>query len=371
MKLAMLLPGGVDRGGVDRVIPSRLWLIERLAVRHEVHVFAMRQEAEPDSWDLLGARVHNIGTARGSTRRLMARFHQLHRQSAEPFDVVHAFFGWCGTAAAAIGWRYRVPVLFHPSGGEFVTMPEVGYGMQTTLTGRIGARVALMGAHRLTVASESMRALAREKHRGSVECVPIGVALDRWPRRVPRSRELTRPIRLLHVGDIRPVKDQTTLMGAARRLADAGIEFTLDMVGYDTMHGRLQQSPDAERVASRTRWHGVLRRDALRSVMDEADILVVSSLHEAGPLVVLEAAVAGVPTVGTNVGHIAEWAPDAAVAVPVGSAGTLAAAIALLAADEPRRLRLAHEAQRRACAVDADYTARTFEKIYDEMVMAR
>ena len=101
--------------------------------------------------------------------------------------------------------------------------------------------------------------------------------------------------------------------------------------------------------------------------MDRADCLVITSRHEAGPLVVLEAAIAGVPTVGTRVGHIADWAPDAAVAVAVGDAASLAREIIALLADESRRFAIAHEAQRRAIAVDADSTAAAFERIYAEL----
>ena len=90
----------------------------------------------------------------------------------------------------------------------------------------------------------------------------------------------------------------------------------------------------------------------------------MSSHHETGPLVVLEAAVAGVPTVGTCVGHIAEWAPKAAIAVPVADPGALARAIALVLADEELRLRLAREAAKLATLEDADHTARAFEDIY-------
>ena len=36
--------------------------------------------------------------------------------------------------------------------------------------------------------------------------------------------------------------------------------------------------------------------------------------------------------------------------------------------DEPRRLDIANEAQSRAIACDADYTASAFERIYDELV---
>lgn len=370
MKIALVLPGGVDRSGVDRVIPSRLWLIERLARRHEVHVFATRQEPEPASWELLGARVHNIGTARGSSRRLLARFGALHCEAGRPFDVVHGFFGWCGPVSVLAGWRFRVPVVFHPSGGEFVALRDIGYGMRTTLRGRVGIRLALAGARRVTVATQFMQRLAASNGSGA-ECVPLGVALDRWPAGTPRSRDTSRPIRLLHVGDIRPVKDQTLLIAAAGHLHDAGVAFEMDIVGLDTMGGSLQRTAAARRVESWTRWHGVLRRDALRSLMDQADLLVVTSRHEAGPVVVLEAAVAGVPTVGTSVGHIADWAPDAAVSVPVGDALALAREIAALATDEPRRLRIVHAAQQRAVAIDADYTAAAFERIYAELASGR
>jgi glycosyltransferase involved in cell wall biosynthesis len=365
VKLALVLPGGVDRSGVDRVIPALLWLIERLARRHEVHVFATRQEPEPGQWELLGARVHNAGTARGSTRRLLARFASVHRDG-RPFDVVHGFFGWCGAAAAIIGWRHRLPVVFHAAGGELVALRDIEYGMRTTLGGRMGLRVALAGARRVTVASEFMQRLA-EQRAVRAECVPLGVALDSWPVSAPRARDRSRPLRLLHVGDLRPVKDQTTLMTAAGHLQDAGVDFTLEVVGLDTMSGSIHALPATRRVEAQTRWHGVLRRDALRRLMNDADLLVVTSRHEAGPVVALEAAVAGIPTVGTAVGHVVDWAPDAAVAVPVGDAVTLAREIAALDADDSRRMCIAREAQRRAIAIDADYTAAAFERIYHDV----
>jgi glycosyltransferase involved in cell wall biosynthesis len=364
LKIAMIVPGGVDRSGTERVIDALLWQIERLARRHEVHVFATHQEPDPGEWDLLGARVHNVGTARGTARRLLASFAHEHR--AKPFDVVHAFFGWPGVHAALIGWRHHLPVLFHAAGGELVDLRDVGYGMRSTLRGRIGLRVALAGATRVTVASEAMQQLAAASG-VSAERVPLGVALDRWPVRAPRARDTTRPIRLLHVGDIRPVKDQETLMRAAVALCDTNVPFTLDIAGLDTRGGAVQRSSDAQRVGERLHWHGVVRRAPLRALMEESDLLVMSSRHEAGPLVVLEAAIAGVPTVGTAVGHLAEWAPAGSVAVAVGDAAGLAREIAAIATDEPRRVAMARAAQGRAISIDADYTALAFERIYEQM----
>jgi glycosyltransferase involved in cell wall biosynthesis len=106
----------------------------------------------------------------------------------------------------------------------------------------------------------------------------------------------------------------------------------------------------------------------LRDLVKAADLLVMSSVHEAGPMVLLEAAIAGVPTVGTAVGHLVEWAPSAALAVPVGDAAALASGIERLLNDENGRLHMAGIAQHRAIVEDADYTARAFETLYLEVL---
>ena len=364
MKLALFVPGGVDRSGTHRVIHCILWLIERLARAHEVHVFALNQEPNPGDWKLLGAHVHNVGSVRGWRRRLYAAFSVEHR--AMPFDVIHGIFGWGGLYGGLLGRWHRVPVLFHPDGGEFVAVRDIGYGYLCTLRGVCEMRLALAVSSRLSVSSRYHQRIVAA-FAGDVLVVPMGVALDRWHPSAPRARDVSRPARLLHIGDWRPVKDQPTILAAVRSLIAAGHDVELDVVGHDTLDGALQRSPDAQALQSRVRWHRTMHRVALRDLVDRADLLVMASRHEAGPLVILEAAIAGVPAVGTAVGHFADWTPDAALAVPVGDAGALAAAIAELLADEPRRLAIAHEAQRRALAIDADCTAASFEQLYREL----
>lgn len=105
--------------------------------------------------------------------------------------------------------------------------------------------------------------------------------------------------------------------------------------------------------------------------MQSADLLLMSSLHEAGPMVLLEAALVGVPTVGTAVGHLAEWAPSAALAVPPGDWAGLAEAIRQVLADDELRLRLAWAAQCRATREDAGLTTRLFETLYRELCAER
>ena len=80
----------------------------------------------------------------------------------------------------------------------------------------------------------------------------------------------------------------------------------------------------------------------------------------------------GLPTVGTSVGYIADWSPDAAIGVETGDdtdhADGLAAAVLALLADSRRREALGREAMRRAREHDADWTAAALEDFYAAQV---
>ncbi|TCS14918.1 glycosyltransferase family 4 protein [Caulobacter sp. BK020] len=365
MKLALVVPGGVDRSGERRVIPCLLWLIERLvASGDEVHVFVLGQEPEPGEWRLLGARVRNAGR-RPRRFRTLVDLAAEHRRGS--FDVVHAF--WAagpGAVAALFGRLTGTPVVLTLPGGDLSALADIGYGARLTPGGRFWTRLALAGARRVVVQSDWMAQQARAFGVETVR-IPFGVALDRWPAAPPRPRTPGTPLRLAHVANLNRVKDQETLLRAMRASRDRGVDWRLDIVGQDTLDGAVQRRCAALGLADLVTFHGFLPHADTRPVVEAADLMVVSSRHEAGPLVVLEAAVAGLPTVGTRVGHIADWAPEAAIATPIGDPEALAEAISRLAADEPERLRLARAAQALALAEDADATAALMRRVYVEV----
>lgn len=369
MKIAILTPGGVDRSGTHRVIPCLLWLIERLVkAGDEVHVFAFRQEPEPGRWPLLGAQVHNAGRWPRSAR-VAAMLVAEHRRGR--FDVLHAFWALPSGFVAAIAARLlRRPMLLTLPGGDVIHLPEIGYGSLGRRRDRLRVRLAAATAGRVTAPSAFLR---NQAMRAGVEAVvvPLGVALDRWGPRPPRAREPGAPLRLLHVGSLNRVKDQGTLLEAAALLKQRGLGFVLDIVGEDTLGGAVQRRAEQLGLGEIVRFHGGMPHRELRPWVEQADLLVVSSRNEGAPVAALEAAVAGVPTVGTAVGHLADFAPDAAVAVPVGDAAALADAIAETAADEKERLRLAAAVQALALAADADFTAAEFRTLYAELCARR
>ena len=366
MKLALVVPGGVDRSGDVRVIPALLALIERLSRSHEVHVFALYQEAAAGCWQLSGATIHNIGDGR-THLRAVAEIRAEHRRA--PFHVTHAIFsGPCGLISVAAAKLLRIPCMVHITGGELVAMRDIGYGGRLTWKGRLRERLALRGADVVTATSapivDLLQAFGIRAQR-----VPLGVDLRKWPPLAPHSRR-EGPARLVHIASLNRVKDQPNLLQALARLAKTGVDFEMDIVGTDTLQGAMMELARNLGLDRRVRFLGFKSQRELRSIVELADLLVVSSRHEAGPFVLVEAAVAGVPTVGTAVGHIVEWAPSAALAVPVGNPERLADAIHTLLADEGLRLSVARAAQCRALSEDADYTARTFDALYQRLVNA-
>jgi glycosyltransferase involved in cell wall biosynthesis len=362
MKLALIVPGGVDRGGERRVIPALLALIERLAAHHELHVFALHQEERRADWELRGARVHNIGDpwTRARAVRAILAGHRVAR-----FAVVHAIFsGACGLVAVTAARLLGIPSVVHVAGGEPVSMPDIRFGGRVTWHGRLQEAVVMRGATAVTAASEpQIELLARGGV--AVRRVPLGVDHARdWPAREPVARRPDEAPRLIHVASLNRVKDQPMLLRAVARLVAGHPRLTLDIVGEDTLRGRMQGLARDLGLDGQVRFHGFLSQRELHPLLLQAHLSVISSRHEAGPMVALEAAAVGVPTIGTAVGHLREWAPDAAIAVPVGDDRALAAALDKVLRDEPLRLSLARKARVRALREDADYTAACFEAVY-------
>jgi glycosyltransferase involved in cell wall biosynthesis len=361
MRIALVVPGGVDRSLEYRVIPALLALIGRLAINNDVQVFALHQEIKAGEWRIAGAHIQNIGSKHTALRAVRAICAE-HRRA--PFDIVHAIWsGWCGLIAVTSGRLLGVPSFVHIAGGELASIAEIGYGGRLKWHGRLREAWNLRTASVLTAASspiiEMLSALGVAAHR-----VPLGVDLAEWPPREPVPRDPGRPARFIHVASLNRVKDQTTLLRALVSLMRSGLKFEMNVVGEDTLNGEMQSTAAQLGLAEKVRFLGFLPQRQLRPIVDAADLMILSSRHEAGPLAMLEAAVAGVPTVGTAVGHIREWSPDAAACAPVGDWARLGKVIGQLLQDEDLRLRIAREAQRRAVREDADYTAECFQRLY-------
>ena len=375
MRIGLVVTGGVDRSGRERVVPSLLWLVEQLARRHDVHVFALHYYPEACVYPLRGATVHDLGRVEGPPglrlfriqRRLAAAVESL--TTSGRIDVLHAYWAMpAGAAAAAVGGRAGIPVVATFDSGELVALDDIGYGLQRRWIDRRTVAGIVQRAARVTVTTSFMKQIASAiAPAARVDVVPIGVDLADFPQ---TERPEPPPWRLLRVASLNHVKDYPMLLRALARLIPLLPGIHLDVVGEDTVDGSVQELARTLGVDAYVTFHGFQPTEVLASFYARAHLHVVSSRHEAAGIVVLEAAASGVPTVGTRVGFLADWANESVervVAVPVGDDEALARAVFDLVNDRPRRERMAANAREWAVAHDAEWTARQFEKIYAEV----
>ena len=241
--------------------------------------------------------------------------------------------------AAALEVAPTVGVLHLPGdagAGEFRAHLAGLYGaMAAVLTPAAGAREQLVAD--LAVPADR------------VHVVPNGVDLPADPagpagRTVPRVGGL---------GRLTAQKGFDVLIDAVRSLTDAGVPVEVVVGGEGRDGDRLRAAAAALPIT----FCGFV--DDVRGFFAGLDLFCLSSRHEALPLVLLEAMAEGLPCVATDVGDVAVAVGRAAVVVPPGDAGALAAALAGLLADPAARAELGRRARARATdAFDADLMAR-------------
>lgn len=188
----------------------------------------------------------------------------------------------------------------------------------------------------------------------------------------------TRPIRLLRVCQLEPVKDFETLFDAVARLVGEGRDVTLDIAGGVTR-------PDfarflEERVAALglgrcVRFLGNVEfGPALFELYRAADIHIISSKWEGLPRCLAEARASCIPTVATAVGGIVGAIKDGedGLLVPAGDPSALAAAVARLIDDPPLRRRIIARGFEIAPVSTAEFQARRMaERIADALASRR
>lgn len=370
MKIGLVTPGGFDRSGRERVIPVFLWLVERLARRHEVHVYSLYQYPRAEDYCLLGATVHNIGypaALKPNLRTLSNTLHALRREHQRGrFDLLHGLWAnETGLIAALAGRLLHIPSVVTIAGGELVALPEIGYGGQLRAKRRLLVDLTLKLAGTVTCASEFMSRPLR-KRRPDARLIVLGADVARFTP--PADPPAGPPWRLLHVAGLNRVKDQPTLLRAFKEILANEPEARLDVVGEDTLKGEIQRLAGELGLGGAVAFHGFQPSEVVAEMLQRSHLLLHSSLSECELVVCLEAAACAVPTVGTEVGLIADLAPEAAVAVPVRDAVGMATAAVELLHTPGRRKRLGRHALDFARAHDADRTACQFEALYGEMV---
>jgi glycosyltransferase involved in cell wall biosynthesis len=280
--------------------------------------------------------------------------------------VVHAFWATeSGFLAALAGRLLRVPTLVSLAGGELVALPDIEYGDQRVAWERLKVRTSLRLASAVSAGSNQLLSLAagqvppRRLHR-----LPLGVDVGMFSPGPP----LPEKPRLVHVGTLTRVKDQTTLLRAIKVVRESMPDASLAIAGDGPLRADLEQLACELGVHQAVTFRGAIDHGALPDTYRAARAFVLASRHEAQGMVAIEAAACGVPVVGTRVGVIPELADSADAVAPIGSHTALARAMLAVLSDTDGRAGATQKIARTEFSLE-HCTAR-FRSLYASLVAA-
>ena len=240
--MGVFISGGIDSVFERSRVPVLAVYLRALATQAEVHIFALDDRPELGTHPWHGATVQHLrgsGRHRGQLSRWCVGL-ALELARRRRFDVLHGFIaGPPGFIAASLGRAFRIPSVVTLMGGELSRLDDIGYGSQRHWRGRFLVNRTLAWCNHITVATRFM-AVRVAGHGRKATVIPMGI--DTHPSTSQRqTSDDGASWRLLHVATLCPVKDQTTLLQAVRRVRDRGLDVEIDLVGGDSMNGAVQQ----------------------------------------------------------------------------------------------------------------------------------
>jgi glycosyltransferase involved in cell wall biosynthesis len=207
--------------------------------------------------------------------------------------------------------------------------------------------------------------------------IPNGIDLDRFGEAARKhdARGENERFTVCFVGRVCPIKDVMTFVSAMRLVADEIPNLRVRVLGP------MDEDPEyAEMCQRHARALGLdanLAFEGKVNVLEElpkVDLIVLTSISEAQPLVILEAGAVGIPTVATDVGSCAELlygrhpedraVGEGGIVTPMASPGETARAILQLYRDPGLRRRMRDAMRER---VRRFYDQRDMVAAYDEL----
>lgn len=237
---------------------------------------------------------------------------QLFR-AAKPNTVVHLHIGqaftpemvWLVSKLRRFKYIAELHIDFEPSGPAGVLLP---------LYKKLILKRVLQSAAAVVTLNEKTLRIVRERYdyAGDARILRNGIneayfTLNR-PAAHPTPPEI---LRLLFVGRLSKQKNLSTLLEA---MATTKRKVYLDVLGDGEERESIKRAIKSHGLTNVT-LHGRQEREEVMKYYKSCDVLIMPSLYEAQPLVLLEAMAAGIPIIGTEVIGVADHIRGAGIIV--------------------------------------------------------
>lgn len=194
---------------------------------------------------------------------------------------------------------------------------------------------------------------------------------DDWKQdgeKLRKELNLTNKKVLVFVGTLSVHKGVAYLIEALPKVAEIHPDVCLLIIGSGDLEEKLKRLSRDLKVADMILFLGRIPYEQVPAYLATADILILPSLDEGMPRVVLEAMSMELPVVATTVGGIPELVDEekTGLLVPAANAGALARAIETLLSDEDRASKMGKAGRG---VIEEEYSFEAGIKKYQELIV--
>lgn len=303
MRIAILVPAFPPKGAAGTELATQAMARHLSRRGHEVHVITQFAEGLPAKTTENGFCVHRLRIREirilGIILFSLRVFFLLRRIDPE---VVHAQSTYIGIPTLLAKMFLRKPCVVWAQGSDIYHPTFLEKRFTKSVAKNTDVIIAL---------TEHMKMNIQRIHQREVFVIPNGIDLDKFQ---PLSRAEARGELhieeneriILFVGRLHPVKGVKHLIRAMRFIAQAAPKARLILLGDGEERQDLEALTRKLNLEDFITFAGRVPNAEIPEYMTASDVLLLPSLSEGFPVVVLEAMACGLPIVSTNVRGLPE-----------------------------------------------------------------
>jgi len=275
-------------------------IAKSLSKNHEVHVFTTLDEGLPIESFIEGFYVHRILWSKIrffggllfwiNTVRLLIKINP---------DILHAQNTGMGKYVFLLSKLFRKPYVIYARGSDVNSLFMEKKDRVLELS--------LKNADAVISLTDDMKSKIREVCNREIFVIPNGIDLNKFEglskEKLRKKFGLNKTEKtILYVGTLRPIKGLKYLIEAMKIINDKNIKLLLVGRGEERRHlEKLVKKYEIENIVT---FVGRVPNKEVFEYMAASDVLVLPSLSEGFPNVILEAMASGLPIVATKVGGV-------------------------------------------------------------------
>ena len=325
MRVAMMIDS-LRIGGAQKLVTQFVSSVPRQTV--ESTVISLRADPVPSNLEIIhsvGAGLENF-PARSllNVNRLRRLIHFLRQ---EKFDLIHTHLSYANILGSLAGHYAGIPVIatLHSTGHDPEQKSRLITRLEEFILRRFACRILAVG---YTIATTFQNRLGSRRMDVIPNGVPPAVELSSQARVQLRrgiAGDENRPI-IISIGRFVPAKGYDDMIEAFSILHRRDPRPVLGIAGVGKLFEQVKSQISRLELENAVNCLGA--RTDVPQLLAASDIYAISSHWEGLPMALLEAMMAGLPTVATSVGDIPKvLTPETGIVVPPRQPAALAEAL--------------------------------------------